>query len=166
MNTSHRPITAPARAGKTATARNTVLRRSALAVAVAAAFSLPAALPVGSLAATALVALAALPQVAQADWERLEGGAGAGSVALFNGGYISFAIAPTGSPEAGKPYVAYTNTGDMSNKTSVMKFNGANWVAVGSAEFSAGGAEYISLAIAPDGTPYVAYIDSEHLISG
>ena len=40
-----------------------------------------------------------------------------------------------------------------------MRYNGSDWVAVGSAGFSAGQAYYTSLAIAPDGTPYVAYMD-------
>lgn len=35
----------------------------------------------------------------------------------------------------------------------------SSWNSVGSAGFSAGGAAFTSLAIAPDGTPYVAYAD-------
>ena len=39
-----------------------------------------------------------------------------------------------------------------------MSYNGANWVNVGTAGFSNSGAvSYVSLDIAPDGTPYVAY---------
>jgi len=42
----------------------------------------------------------------------------------------------------------------------VMKFDGTNWVNVGTAGFSAGEAEFISLAFSPfDGQPYVAYSD-------
>ena len=40
-----------------------------------------------------------------------------------------------------------------------MKFDGTNWVNVGNAGFSAGVADYTSLAITSDGTPYVAYRD-------
>jgi hypothetical protein len=40
-----------------------------------------------------------------------------------------------------------------------MKFNGTNWVAVGSAGFSPGGVHYTSLVIDKNGTPYVAYHD-------
>jgi len=40
-----------------------------------------------------------------------------------------------------------------------MKFDGNNWVNVGSPGFSAGQADYISLAIDGSGTPYVAYSD-------
>ena len=40
-----------------------------------------------------------------------------------------------------------------------MKFDGTNWVNVGSAGFSAGESEYESLAFSPSGQPYVAYQD-------
>ncbi|AMQ55613.1 MBG domain-containing protein [Algoriphagus sanaruensis] len=69
--------------------------------------------------------------------------------------YNSLAIAPDGTP-----YVAYQDKGqDVGFKTTVMKFNSSAWTAVGTASFSAGVASYQSLAIAPDGTPYVAYQD-------
>ena len=38
-----------------------------------------------------------------------------------------------------------------------MRYNGSGWVAVGGTGFSAGQADYTSLAFAPDGIPYVAY---------
>ena len=44
-------------------------------------------------------------------------------------------------------------------KATVMRYDGSAWVAVGGAGFSAGQAVYTSLAFAPDGTPYVAYMD-------
>jgi hypothetical protein len=40
-----------------------------------------------------------------------------------------------------------------------MKFNGINWVNVGDAGFSAGQADYTSLAFSPSGEPYLAYQD-------
>jgi hypothetical protein len=68
--------------------------------------------------------------------------------------YQSLAVAPDGTA-----YVAYRD-GINSDKTTVMRFNGATWETVGTAGFSAGLANYQSLAFAPDGTPYVAYRDN------
>ena len=39
----------------------------------------------------------------------------------------------------------------------MMKYNGSSWETVGSVGFSAGKADYTSIAINPDGTPYVAF---------
>ena len=41
-----------------------------------------------------------------------------------------------------------------------MKFNGDDWVTVGEAGFSAGQAEYTSIAISKSGIPYVVYKDN------
>jgi len=46
-----------------------------------------------------------------------------------------------------------------STKATVMKYNGSNWVTVGSAGFSTGQAKFTSLAFDGSGTPYVAYTD-------
>jgi hypothetical protein len=69
--------------------------------------------------------------------------------------FTSLAIAPEGTP-----YVAYVDL-NAANRATVMRYNtsGDSWGAVGSVGFSAGGVPYISLAFAPDGTPYVAYED-------
>jgi len=40
-----------------------------------------------------------------------------------------------------------------------MKFDGTNWVNIGTAGFSAGVTNYTSLAFSPSGYPYVAYND-------
>jgi hypothetical protein len=53
-------------------------------------------------------------------------------------------------------YEDYVN----SNKATVMKYNGSNWITVGSAGFSADRAIYTSLAIDGTCTPYVAYADA------
>ncbi len=65
------------------------------------------------------------------------------------------------SPIDSMPYVAFSDFGSgFSGKATVMKFNGTNWVYLGSEGFSAGVASYISLSINPsDGTPYVAFTD-------
>ncbi|MFC5470863.1 S-layer homology domain-containing protein [Cohnella suwonensis] len=71
-------------------------------------------------------------------------------------GYTSLYVATDGTP-----YVAYSDAGN-SNKATVMKYDGTGttgWVPVGSAGFSAGSADFTSLYVAADGTPYVAYMD-------
>jgi len=75
------------------------------------------------------------------------GGAGDGAI------HTSLAIDKNGTP-----YVAYT---ELSNnfKANVMKFDGNNWVYVGSPDFSAGQTNNTSLAIDSKGIPYVAYWD-------
>jgi hypothetical protein len=72
------------------------------------------------------------------------------------GNYLSLAFNP-----AGEPFVAYQEYvgSSISNKATVMKFNGTNWVIVGNAGFSSGYTEYESLAISPTGEPYIAYED-------
>lgn len=68
---------------------------------------------------------------------------------------ISLVFAP-----GGKPYVAYTLSAD-GYKTTVEGLNAAGtaWQTVGSTAFSAGEASEISLAIRPDGTPFLGYVD-------
>ena len=59
---------------------------------------------------------------------------------------------------AGTPYVAYPNRSN-SYKATVVKYNGSNWEAVGTAGFSEGGVDKISLVFNDVGTPYVAFSD-------
>ncbi len=69
--------------------------------------------------------------------------------------YTSLAI-----NSGGTPYIAYTDGGN-SNKASVMRYNSttSSWEQVGTAGFSAGQADYTSLAINSGGMPYIAYTD-------
>ncbi len=61
---------------------------------------------------------------------------------------------------AGTPYVAFVDGYfTHTDKVSVMKYNGASWVVVGSYGFSPGTANYTSLAIDGGGNPYVAFSD-------
>ncbi|RMG96668.1 MAG: hypothetical protein D6706_09900 [Chloroflexi bacterium] len=56
------------------------------------------------------------------------------------------------------PYVVYQDAAN-GDRTTVMKYAGNNWVTVGTAGFSAGRADYTSIATDGNGTPYVAYRD-------
>lgn len=58
---------------------------------------------------------------------------------------------------AGLPYVAAT-----SSRLTVARFDGINWILVGSAGFISDDATSLSLKIAPDNTPYVAFRDFAH----
>ena len=70
--------------------------------------------------------------------------------------YTSLALNPSDS----QPYVAYLDYLN-SQKASVKRFDGTNWIDVGNEDFSAGEATYISLAFNPStGQPYVAYADN------
>ncbi len=83
------------------------------------------------------------------DWE-YTGSAGisdstASSISLFVDG------------ATGVPYIAYRDW-EASYKTTVMKYEGGSWSAVGQKGFSDGGAEYLSLFIY-NSTLYLAYMD-------
>ena len=73
------------------------------------------------------------------------------------------AIIPTiAFDTSGLLYVAYSNYWD--DKASVKKYDGSIWSTVGATGFSAGNISFCgsgaALALAPDGTPYVAYADT------
>lgn len=76
----------------------------------------------------------------------------------FSGGeahFIALAIDARGTP-----YVAFRDFADRHNGASVFTFDGKVWQPVGDgAGLSPGAATFISLALAPDGTPYIAYED-------
>jgi len=72
--------------------------------------------------------------------------------------YMSLAI-----DRAGTPYVAFEEyhqsfSGD--GPIAVMKYNGSSWEVVGHLGFSAGEADWTSIAIGKNDTPYVAYQDN------
>lgn len=55
------------------------------------------------------------------------------------------------------PYIAFNST--VTGKTSVYKYNGSAWVAVGNTSFSPGSTTFITSAIDKLGRPYVAFKD-------
>lgn len=57
------------------------------------------------------------------------------------------------------PYVAYQRWMN-GNRAAVRRWNGTAWAAVGNLGFSAGAADYLSLAIGPDDVPYVVFRDA------
>lgn len=62
--------------------------------------------------------------------------------------------------KSGTPYVAYTGgTFVISGPAIVEKYDGSNWVNVGSPLFSAGQVSNITIAIDGSGIPYVSYSD-------
>jgi len=64
----------------------------------------------------------------------------------------------------GIPYIAYLDA--TNGKATAMKYNGSAWVTVGNPNFSAAMADYLSLAIAADGTAYIAYEDLNNISHG
>jgi hypothetical protein len=85
------------------------------------------------------------------DWNAV----GSASIPADPVGFTSLAIAPDGVP-----HVAFADYSTASGgKVTVIKFSNGAWSIVGSAGFTAFDAAFISLAIAPDGTPYVAFSD-------
>ena len=67
----------------------------------------------------------------------------------------SLAIAPNGIP-----YLAYSDFATSPpGRVTMMAYSGGVWSRVGTAGFSADYADNLSLAMAPDSTPYVAYRD-------
>jgi hypothetical protein len=77
----------------------------------------------------------------------------------FSAGYV-MGTSLAFSPSDGQPYVSYSDwVTNPNGKATVMKFDGTNWVEVGTAGFSAGQAVSTSIAFSLSGQPYVAYQD-------
>ena len=67
----------------------------------------------------------------------------------------------------GEPYVAFSwNAIGFKGGGMVMKFDGVNWVTVGTGNFSPSLSDYTSLAFSPSGEPYVAYRGSTTSTTG
>ncbi len=97
-------------------------------------------------------------------WTELGGSASGGGISNNNGqsGTPSLAIAPDGTP-----YVAWQDDNSGNKEIYVRHWNGSTWAEVEAGSASGGGISNNSgqslspsLAIAPDGTPYVAWEDS------
>jgi len=95
------------------------------------------------------------------EWEEVGSGSATGGGISSNSGSSespSVAVAPDGTP-----YVAWEDYSSGNDEIYVRRWNGSNWEEVGSGSASgggisnSGGSESPSLAIAGDGTPYVAW---------
>lgn len=71
--------------------------------------------------------------------------------AYYQADFTSIAAAPDGAI-----YTAYKDAGNA-NKLTVEKYTAGSWSLVGTAGFSSSAIEYVKIAIAPDGTPYVVF---------
>jgi len=84
-------------------------------------------------------------------------------IAGFSGSGVSSSTPGTNTwiaiDTGGTPYVVFGD-GIVSNKATVMKFNGSSWVTVGTEGFTSAGVSIFSIAIDSSGTPYVAYMDA------
>ncbi|RYE23289.1 MAG: T9SS type A sorting domain-containing protein [Sphingobacteriales bacterium] len=56
-------------------------------------------------------------------------------------------------------YVVYVSTSVEGNKLKVRMYENGAWSTVGTDNFSSGTAAYVSIAVTPSGTPYIAYTD-------
>jgi len=84
------------------------------------------------------------------------GTAGFSAIGFTNNNVLAF------HPATNEPYVAYQDGGN-GRRTTVMRFDGTNWVNVGTAGFSAGNSFWQSLAFHPaTDEPYVAYRDQNN----
>jgi hypothetical protein len=79
----------------------------------------------------------------------------------FSAGWVDH-LSLAFDPATSQPYVAYGSGGNPGGKVTVKRFDGANWVTVGTAGFNAGGWTHgTSLAFDPStDQPYVAYTES------
>lgn len=67
-------------------------------------------------------------------------------------------LAVSGSGVSRNLYVAFKDA-SASDKATVLSYDGSAWVVLGSAGVSTGTANCVTVEVAPDGTPYIAYID-------
>ena len=90
-------------------------------------------------------------------WEHVGGTAGVAPATSSEQFRASMAI-----NSANAIYVAYTSPSGGGNRLNVKKFNGTNWEQVGADNFSPARVHYVSIAVSPSGTPYVAYSTFEN----
>jgi hypothetical protein len=77
-----------------------------------------------------------------------------------NGGFSPGTAAYTSlafNPADGKPYVAFMDMLDPGRRVSVMKFDGTNWLYVGTPNFSCGQGHFTKLSFSHSGIPYVVF---------
>lgn len=74
-----------------------------------------------------------------------------------NGVYTSMAV----NPVTNEPYIFF-NDATVASRGTCMRFDGSNWVNVGTPGFTAGGVGWTTIKFNPTGTPYVAYPDNAY----
>jgi uncharacterized delta-60 repeat protein len=97
-------------------------------------------------------------------WEEV--GVGSASGTGISTGLESSWVPDIAISSSGVPYVAWHSTDSGNSEIYIRKWNGSSWVEVGAGSASGGGisnngssSRFASVAISPDGTPYVAYMD-------
>src|SRR6185436_16057565 len=85
-----------------------------------------------------------------------------GSPGFTPGAAIDFALAVS---SGGVPHVAFSDedAGGQAGPAHVMRWSGSTWQTVGAAGFSSGVARSLNIAIAGDGSPYVAFTDEANM---
>lgn len=81
----------------------------------------------------------------------LVGGVNAGTAYSSDNSFIDLALDSNNAP-----YISYVSASGDGRKLNVKKFDGSNWVQVGTANFSDAVVNYTSIALANDGTVYAA----------
>jgi len=76
--------------------------------------------------------------------------------------FTDFATAPDGTS-----YLVFADrTTSPADRATVRRSDGGAWTVVGAPGASAAPAEYTSIAIAPDGAPWIAFADAAHAVAG
>jgi hypothetical protein len=99
-------------------------------------------------------------------WEEVGAGSASGGGISANEGWWSWAPSLAIAPD-GRPYVAWKDYSGVYGEIYVRRWNGSIWEEVGSGSASGGGISdnigdsvWPSVAVAPDGRPYVAWRDT------
>jgi hypothetical protein len=110
----------------------------------------------GSAVATAVVTVNAASAPSCITWKKVGGPASASANSIVSTDWnspIAMKTAPNGTP-----YIVFSDP-NQSNQLTVKRYNGTNWVVVGTAGFTTGLPDNITIALDGLGTPYVAYRD-------
>jgi len=113
------------------------------------------------ISAAIMICFTTLPGFSQS-WHALGGSYLLGSQHIINGTTENFGIRPLVIAPDGTPYLAFHPNPLGHRKATVIRFNGSSWDTVGIPEFSESVADYISMAIDRNNTPYVVFQDGAY----